>query len=802
MSIRFLCRVPMKEREMKKTSRWIRILFAATLLAGLASYVFLQHTLADERGVFNYFCEPFTGPWERVMPDGSRIPVEIPGSTEAEPGDDVMIETVIPPELAEYGTLCIRGARQDIRASIDGEEIYYFTTKDTRLLGTSSAALYLMIPIPADAVGKTLTVEYFSNSAYTGHFRSMFYGSQAGILIHVLFRLHGLEIVSGILLMIFSIIILIISTTLRIALKRLPPIFYLALCMFSGSLWILSNSPLQQIVMPNISATADLAFFALMCIAVPLMLYFDELQSGRYHLYYTIYNAISITEIWVTSLLYLFGLAEYTRTYAIMFLTLAIGILLILITIIRDKLKGFSREYAFLAIGYLGLSLCGIYEMTSYIRRDEFFNGAAMGVGFLFLLVMATGQTIRDAIQVEHDRTKARQANKMKAEFLANMSHEIRTPMNAILGINSIILRDTKEPETRENAENIESAGKSLLALVNDILDFSKIESGKITLLPVEYETASLVRDCRNLVSGRAESKGLALEFIVDDSLPVTLKGDVDRVRQIVTNLLTNAVKYTNEGSVTVRFVSDRDDAGDFRLNVSVKDTGIGIKPEDIEKIFGSFQRVDQSRNRSIEGTGLGLSIVHHLTRIMGGDIRVESVPEEGSTFFLSLPQEVVDPTPLRDRKSADTGVKKSVPEESFYAPKASLLVVDDVEMNLKVVTGLLRRSSIRVDTAASGQDCLDMICKEHYDIILLDHMMPEMDGVETFERMKTLPGNLNPDVPVIMLTANALAGSRERYLMAGFTDYLAKPFRYESLVKMLEQYLPPELIEQKPAEE
>ncbi|MCR5425756.1 MAG: response regulator [Lachnospiraceae bacterium] len=780
----------------------IKCTLAVFVFAAVLFYSWAQLFLPDERGQFGFKCEQFPVDWERVYDSGYRESVSVPGTTEAEPGDTVVIETKVPEALAQEGTLCIRGARQDIYVYVDDALRFSFSTKDTRAFGSTSAALYLFIRFYPEDFGKTLRVEYISNSDYSGHFRSMYYGNQAGILTHLLFDVHGAEILVGFLLLLFSMICILVCVFLLITRRRLVPLFYLALGMLAGSVWCLANSPMEQFLFPNISATAEMTFVCLLLIPLPLTIYTDTLQKARYHNLYIVYQLLSIFVTIVCAALQASNTMDFVRTFTIMFATLAIGILVILGTTIRDLATGHIRNYLVVAIGFLGLGVCGVWEMLSYLARSEQFSGTPMAIGYLILLIMAVIQAIFDSMRLERARQEAIHANQMKAEFLANMSHEIRTPMNAILGLNDIILRDTREPETRENAASIESAGKSLLALVNDILDFSKIESGKIDLLPTEYHTMALMKDCCNLIEGRAKEKNLEFRMEIDYELPTSLFGDVDRIRQIITNLLTNAVKYTKKGSVTLKFRGERDEAGRFWLNIFVTDTGIGIRPSDYDKIFGSFQRVDQDKNRSIEGTGLGLSIVKHLTTVMEGTIQVHSELEKGSQFHVRIPQGIVNATPLSANTTTSSPESFEHPAGAeLLAPDARILVVDDVEMNLKVVSGLLRKSRIQIDTAISGQECLDLIRKNHYDIIFLDHMMPEMDGVETYRQMKAMEDNLNPNAPVIMLTANALAGSREQYLSIGFTDYLAKPFRYESIQALLVRYLPADLLQQMPGD-
>ncbi len=403
----------------------------------------------------------------------------------------------------------------------------------------------------------------------------------------------------------------------------------------------------------------------------------------------------------------------------------------------------------------------------------------------------------QESVELKDAKEQADAANKAKSEFLSNMSHEIRTPINAVLGMDEMILRESKEPPILEYAENIRTAGNSLLGLVNDILDFSKIEAGKMDIIPVEYALSSVLNDLVNMIQKRAEKKGL--EFIVKASpeLPSVLYGDEIRLKQIVTNILTNAVKYTEKGSVTLSVDFEKQDEERILLKVSVRDTGIGIKQEDIAKLFSAFERIEEKRNRAIEGTGLGMNITKRLLALMDSRLEVESVYGEGSVFSFRLVQEVMNWEPMGDFEESHRSSLREHKEyhESFIAPEARILVVDDTVMNIMVIKGLLKQTKVQIDTAESGYEGLKLASRTKYDIIFLDHRMPGLDGIETLQRMQAMEENPNADTPVISLTANAVSGAREIYIRAGFDDYLTKPINSSQLEAMMLKYLPAEKI-------
>ena len=391
-------------------------------------------------------------------------------------------------------------------------------------------------------------------------------------------------------------------------------------------------------------------------------------------------------------------------------------------------------------------------------------------------------------------------ANEAKSAFLSNMSHEIRTPINAVLGMNEMILRESDDPSILSYSENIRTAGSTLLGLINDILDFSKIEAGKIEIIPVDYDLSILIHDLVNMIYTRTDAKGLELKLDIDRTIPKLLNGDEIRIKQVITNILTNAVKYTEKGSVTFQLKRDKSIPGDtdrVMFRVAVIDTGIGIKKEDMEKLFSKFDRIEEKRNRNIEGTGLGMSITKSLLEMMGSELKVESEYGKGSTFYFLLEQKVVAWDELGDYEQSHREQLKNRGKykEKLKAPDARILVVDDNTMNLAVFKSLVKQTLIQTDTAESGDEGLELVAETKYDIIFLDHMMPGKDGIETLKELKACSGNPNINVPVICLTANAISGAREQYITAGFIDYLTKPIDPDKLEEMLIKYLPDEKI-------
>lgn len=412
------------------------------------------------------------------------------------------------------------------------------------------------------------------------------------------------------------------------------------------------------------------------------------------------------------------------------------------------------------------------------------------------------------------EKVRAESASNAKSDFLANMSHEIRTPINAVLGMNEMIIREDNRAldvaesdpmlvqEALENinvyAGDVKKAGHNLLAIVNDILDFSKIEAGRMELAEAPYQLSSLINDINNMIMFKAQDKGLMFNVEADPSLPDELSGDEVRVRQILTNLLNNAVKYTEKGSVILKLRGKKQDENTLILTIVVWDTGIGIKPEDKEQLFNKFERLEMDRNSTVEGTGLGLAITHNLIELMGGNIEVESEYGKGSIFTVNIPQKIVSGSTLGDLQ---TRLKDNAPgnrpyKESFRAPDATILIVDDTRINLTVAVNLLKNTKMKIDTATSGEEAVNMASKTRYDVIFMDQRMPGMNGTEAFHKIRETENGASKDVPVICLTADAVIGAKERYLSEGFSDYLTKPIDNFALENMLMKYLPEEKVE------
>lgn len=424
-----------------------------------------------------------------------------------------------------------------------------------------------------------------------------------------------------------------------------------------------------------------------------------------------------------------------------------------------------------------------------HVRQIPDRYGENKGYVILILDVTNTRNYIEEIKRV---REQAEQANIAKSAFLANMSHEIRTPMNAIVGLSDIIMEESKGRKVHDYACDIKSSSRNLLALINDILDLSKVEAGKMELVPTEYHIKALVNEVLNMMDIVASQRGLMLMSEYDMTIPCRYLGDEGRIRQILINILNNALKFTKQGHVKISVTGVKGDTeGTELLTFRIEDTGCGIREEDLKGIFDNFRQLDSKRNRSVEGTGLGLSITKHLVGLMDGSIKVESVYGEGSTFIVEIPQKITNDKPLSEIPEEE--VKKEETLEPFTVKDYKVLVVDDNQINRKVARSFLQSYELEITEAESGMEAIRLVRDTQFDIIFMDHMMPEMDGIETVQNIRNDYGEDRKLPIIIALTANAMDGVRENFLSNGFQDFITKPLDRKALHMVLLKWIPKE---------
>jgi len=755
---------------------------------------------ANEAPVGEFSTWGFNENWT-VKGDIVRENVTLPVLWANDKNITITLENTLPDYITDGMRLSMRTALQDARFYIDGTLRSEYVSDNFYFINDHLPSAYIVLDLSREDAGKTIEIELSMEESIKLNEVKLGYGN------NVWFELLAQNIfvvISSLALICGGFLANVFFLTFEKRIHTSKAVLYLGQAMIVIGLWILSESHIRQLIFREPSYSALFAYILCELIGGFISLYFNEVQSHKYNVIYVSMEILIFGQALINTVLNFTGLARFYDTLVFSHIWLILCAVIFVITLILDIRSKHIRTYSITAWGmFIFIIFCGL-EMLDYYIRDFFVLGKYICIGFLVLLVTTLAQTIYDEIQnlrrtsqLMKEKEAAISANQAKSEFLANMSHEIRTPINAVLGIDEMILRECNDPQILDYAEKIKASGQNLLYLVNDILDISKIESKKMELLLEEYETKQLFSEVLLMIEPRVSTKKLSLYCDIDPQIPAKLYGDAVHIRQILTNLLTNAVKYTNEGKITFSVHVTKRTKTDVLLHFSVKDTGIGIKDEDHALLFDSFKRLDNSKNRGVEGTGLGLSIAHKLLQLMGSDLCLQSIYGLGSDFHFYLKQNVVDSSEMGnfEKKRPASSVTKTY-LESFYAPSAKILVVDDNHMNLVVFQGLLKNSGMHIQTATSGQEALELIRKEAFDLVFMDHLMPTMDGIETLhhiladEQLHTHAKN------IIALTANAIAGAKDFYLQEGFSGYLSKPVYGPKLEKIILDFLPSEMIQ------
>lgn len=759
------------------------------MVSAFLFFILGQVLLPVENNTEESTFQVFQSEWERIMLDGTRIPVSVPGECGAQRGDWVNIATTLPQDQ-EDTYICVRSMQQELLIYVGDELRKEYSTLDTQLFGKTSTMTYVFFPIYEADAGETLRIEFKSDSAYAGYVSEMYIGELVDITNHF-YGLYVPSLVAATLLFLIGVFVICGSIFVRFFYKRKVDLIHLGNAILIAATWLIVESKIRQFIFPNSTVAMFMGFLMIAVLPYPFLSYINSVQNYRYQKVYITLEILTVLNFAAVVMLQVLNIKDFFETMTSSHIIILALIVTMGVTIVLDIKSGHVKEYREVAIGFAGLMLAGVGEIGLTYIVDAQLNGIALCIGLVILLITAGLKTVRDMFDIEKEKQLAVAASESKAQFLANMSHEIRTPINTVIGMNEMILRENKDENIDEYAYSIKSASHMLLSLVNDVLDFSKIEAGKLQIVEEKYYTALMLKDVVLGIQIRAEQKNLMLKLDIDESVPAVLKGDEVRIKQILYNLLSNAIKYTERGVVTFSVKGVHSENG-FILSLSVKDTGIGIKKEDMDKLFASFQRLELSKNRYIEGTGLGLNITQRLVDIMNGTIEVQSEYGKGSCFTVQIPQQVVASAPMGsiEQKHKAAQMEKTSSESTIHIPDARILVVDDTKMNLNVLKVLLKRTAAQLDFAQSGTECLEKTKGKKYDLILMDHMMPEPDGIQTLHMIIEDALNVNKETPIIVLTANAIEGMKEQYMNEGFADYLAKPVEPDKLENVLIKFL------------
>ncbi len=747
---------------------------------------------------FTGSCSVFPNTWSYTDQNGEAKHVKFPGSLDIGVGDTVTLTSRLPGIVDENSYACFLTNRS-MRVYVNGELRLDFSSDDNPLPGGYVKSHYMLVNLHASDAGQAIVLECYDEGKDNTNFNAVLIDDKIGMIIYML-RKDGGQFAAAAVLFILALMFSVITVVVHFIFRRKFYIVDLAIGVMLLSLWFIFDSFLYQIVFGNYFVDGPMEYMLVMTIPFLFLLCLNYAQGRRHERILMAAGLLYVVSDFFVTVSHFFGTRSYQDNLLYTGLSGIIVLITMIATIVIDVAKRRAKGYIFLVTGFIALFLSAIFQAVQLVTTYDNHNAYPLIVGLYLMLFSGVFSFIKDVIAIMDEEKYTQHVSEMKSNFLANMSHEIRTPINAILGMNEMISRESSEDDIKEYSGNIKHAGTNLLSIINDILDFTKIESGKLELVDEDYSLKDLIKNITNQIGELAKKKDIELKLEMDPELPNDLHGDENRIGQVLINIMNNAVKYTEKGSVTLRvgFADDADapvpDHDHFvMLKLEVEDTGIGIRPEDMEKLFNKFERLEMSRNKGIEGTGLGLAISNNLVHMMGGKIDVESTYGEGSTFTAYIIQEIAGPGKVGDAAGTESGSEeKKAYEPSFTAPEATILVIDDSPVNIMVVKGLLKQTGINVEQALSGKEGIELCSKNKYDLILLDHMMPGMDGIETLHRLKEDPGF---DSPVIALTANAIEGMREMYLSEGFDDYLTKPTKPEDLERTLAHYLPAEKV-------
>lgn len=765
------------------------------LVLGVILFVIIGNfCIPNEIGYKNTECQEFDVKWYRVLADGEKNEIEVPGKCEAESGELVVTEAVVPSYVSDGKFLCFRNSLHDMQVYIDGELRHEYTTKDTRIFGKTSENVFVFVPVYAKDAGKTLRVEISSLSSYSGTMNTVYYGDQFAIW-KTLVEMYGMEFVIASFMLVLAVITIVICMLLKACYRKEIGLEYLGWGILLVAIWIISVNSLRQLFFSKITLISFINYFSLMLLPLPFAMYINYIQKFRYKKIYYMIDTLILGNFAICSVLQFLNIADFAQMLMMIHAVFVISVLGVCVSIFLDIKKGYIRSYLLIVVGFIVLVVAAIAEVLQLYICDDIVNATEICVGLIVLLFMAVIKTQQDIVNLERERQKVMFDNKNQTEFLAKMSYEIRTPINTMIGMNEIIARENKNEEIAQYVFNAQQAGRTLLALVNDVLDFSKIESGTLKLAENVYQLASLINDEVHMLQARAEKKGLEVAINIDEKLPSYLYGDEVKIRQIISVLLSNAIKQTEQGRITFSVGCYTGDVGQFFIKISVADTGVGIREEDIDNIFKSLDELDE---KNIDGVKVfGLHIIKNLADEMQGTIKARSLYGKGSLFTVTIPQKVIDDAPIGmvADKFAEEKMQIGRYKASFVAPEARILSVDDNEMNLAVVKGLLKNTQIQIDTTLSPEECLELCKTNKYDLIFMDHMMPKIDGIQTMKMIHCQTDGYNRETPIVVLTANAIAGIREKYMADGFAEYLSKPIAPEKLERILTKFIPEDMI-------
>ena len=736
--------------------------------------------------------------WTYTDELGGTEKVETPVKVETDGRDTYVFESHLPENFPAGSVIAVLN-RMDIKVEVNGRTIKDWKRSQAPTVGGVAKNSYFILPLSGGDEGSDIKIT-ISGEGYSGKLFDVVVGKEYEVVRYLEIKNGALQFGMSFSLLVCSFAIIIAGLVLKTLYKQGFKLILIALGIFAASSWMVVDSFVFQFLFRTQFIDGLMSYMTTVCITFPFVAYLNAIQEYRYRKWYIGLNCFALASLILFTSLHMSRTVNFANS--LLYIDGAIGVVVVgsFIITLTDIKRGLYKSYRYVCYGFLFFMATAIVELVLINTAIERVQGGSMILGLYVLFGFAIFQQLIEIKEIQLDRDRANEEGIAKTKFLASMSHEIRTPINSILGMNEMILKESRDPDILNYAGIINDSGTLLLSIINDVLDVSKISNDMEEIVSANYDPAKMFDTAAEMLRANASKKGLIVKVGKPRNLPKMLCGDEKRITQILINLLSNAVKYTEDG--TVSFTGECFENKDqYILCFYISDTGIGIKDEDKENIFDPFHRLDLRKNQNIQGTGLGLAIVRKLVEKMNGEINVESVYGKGTTFSVRLPQKAMEEDAVGKYNLGNSAEDDNLEriDANYIAPEAKVLEVDDNMTNQIVVKQFLKETGVQLDLASGGMEALRLCKVNKYDVILMDHMMPDPDGIETMHLIKSEEDSLNRDTPIIVLTANALVGSKAMYEAEGFDNYLSKPVESDRLRKMVRKYLPDDKVMYKP---
>ena len=736
--------------------------------------------------------------WTYTDQYGGTRQIVSPHKVETDDRDVFVFDAVMPDNIPEGSVIAFLN-RTNITVEIGGRVVKTWDKSETPLIGGVAKNSYFIIPVKTDDAGADLKIT-INDGGYNGKMLGAVVGNEYEVVRYLEIKSGAFQFAMSFALLVCSFVISLAGIVLAVLYRQSFNLAFISLGIFACSSWMCTDSFVFQFLFRTQFIDGFMSYATTLCVIFPFVAYLNSIQGYRYRKWYAMVGILEFANLCVFSILHFAHIVSFVHSLLYLDGLIGVGIVICFIVTVYDIVKGNAENYRYVSYGFLAFMILAIVEIVLINTVVERVEGGVIIAGLYILFIFAIIQQVSEVRNVAIERDRAHEEGVAKTKFLASMSHEIRTPINSILGMNEMILKESRDPNVLNYANIINDSGTMLLSLINDVLDVSRIENDMEEIICANYNPEKMFDNAVEMLRTQATKKGLAFKVGKPRNFPKMLYGDEKRITQIVVNLISNAVKYTEEGTVTFTgecFASE----SRYVLCFYISDTGIGIKKEDLDGIFDPFHRADLRKNQNIQGTGLGLSIVKNLVDKMNGEIKVESVYGKGSTFSVRIPQQPMDVDAVGKYNSGNAVEDDDLRDidPNYIAPEARVLEVDDNVSNQLVVQQFLKETGVQIDLASGGREALKLCKLNRYDVILMDHMMPDPDGIETMHLIRSEEGSLNITTPQIILTANAIMGSRAKYEEEGFDNYLSKPVESSRLIRMVRKYLPDDKVMYRP---